>query len=51
LFRLTYRNTKYAPTDEWRKITEDEAESVARSTRLARPAENRKAVPENAEFR
>jgi hypothetical protein len=35
LFRLTYRNTKYAPTDEWQKITEEEAESIARSARSA----------------
>ncbi len=35
LFRLTYRNTKYAPTDEWQKITEEEAQSIARSARSA----------------
>jgi hypothetical protein len=33
LFRLTYRNTKYAPTDEWQKIPEQEAELIARTAR------------------
>lgn len=32
-FRLTYRNTKYGPTDEWKKITEEAAELVAKSAR------------------
>jgi hypothetical protein len=31
LFRLTYRNTKYVPTDEWQKITEEQAERIART--------------------
>jgi len=35
LFRLTYRNTKYAPTDEWQKITEEQAERIARTARIA----------------
>jgi hypothetical protein len=39
LFRLTYRNTKYAPTDDWQKVTEEAAESIARSARLAPPPE------------
>jgi hypothetical protein len=32
-FRLTYRHTKYEPTDEWKKITEEQAELIARSAR------------------
>jgi hypothetical protein len=36
-FRLTYRNTKYSPTDEWNKIAEDKAEFIASSARAARP--------------
>jgi hypothetical protein len=35
LFRLTYRNTKYAPTNEWQKITEKQAEPIARAARIA----------------
>jgi hypothetical protein len=34
LFRLTYRNTKYAPTNEWQKITEEQAERIARTARI-----------------
>jgi hypothetical protein len=37
LFRLTFRNTKYAPTNEWQKITEERAEPIARSARMAPP--------------
>jgi hypothetical protein len=37
LFRLTFRNTKYAPTHEWRKITEEQAEQIARTARTAPP--------------
>jgi hypothetical protein len=37
LFRITYRNTKYSPTDEWKKIAEDKAEFIASSARAARP--------------
>jgi hypothetical protein len=37
LFRLTYRNTKYAPTNEWEKITEEQAELIARTARIAPP--------------
>jgi hypothetical protein len=37
-FRLTYRHTKYTPTDEWEKIkTSEEAEAIARAARAARP--------------
>jgi hypothetical protein len=35
-FRLTYRPTKYSPTDEWRKITEETAEAIARSARSSK---------------
>jgi len=35
LFRLTFRNTKYAPTNEWQKISEEEAEQIARAARTA----------------
>jgi hypothetical protein len=35
-FRLTFRNTKYSPTNEWQKITEEEAEFIARLARTAR---------------
>jgi hypothetical protein len=56
LFRLTYRNTKYAPTNEWQKITEEQAELIARIARIAphRPAakpvsgKNKIPVAENA---
>ena len=38
VFRLTFRNTKYAPTDDWEKIkTTEEAEAIARAARAARP--------------
>jgi hypothetical protein len=38
VFRLTYRNTKYGPTDEWEKTkTTEEAEAIARAARAARP--------------
>ena len=37
LFRLTYRNTKYAPTNEWQKITEEQTEQIARAARIAPP--------------
>jgi hypothetical protein len=38
VFRVTYRNTKYTPTDEWEKIkTTEEAEAIARTARSARP--------------
>jgi hypothetical protein len=37
LFRLTFRNTKYAPTNEWQKITEEQAEPIARTARMAPP--------------
>jgi hypothetical protein len=33
LFRLTYLNTQVGPTDEWQKITENEAEAIARAAR------------------
>ena len=33
LFRLTYLNTNIGPTDEWQKITENEAEAIARAAR------------------
>jgi hypothetical protein len=35
LFRLNFRNAKYAPTDEWQKITEEQAELIARTARIA----------------
>jgi hypothetical protein len=35
LYRLTYRHTRSAPTDEWRRIGEDEAEVIARAARAA----------------
>jgi hypothetical protein len=35
LFRLTYRNTKIGPTDEWQKITEEAADLIARAARSA----------------
>jgi hypothetical protein len=35
LYRLTYRNTKFAPTDEWKKIGEDQAPGIARTARAA----------------
>jgi hypothetical protein len=34
-FRLTYRNTKIGPTDEWKRIAEDTAEPIARAARFA----------------
>jgi len=37
LFRLTFRNTKYAPTNEWQKITEEQANPIARSARIPAP--------------
>jgi len=37
LFRLTFRNTKYAPTNEWQKITEEQANPIARAARIAPP--------------
>ena len=38
VFRLTYRNTKYEPTNEWEKIkTSEEAEVIARAARAALP--------------
>lgn len=40
-FRLTYRNSKYAPTDEWRKITEEDAELIARSARSVSAAKTK----------
>jgi hypothetical protein len=33
VFRLTYLNTNVGPTDEWQKITENEAEAIARAAR------------------
>jgi hypothetical protein len=33
LFRLTYFSTMVGPTDEWQKITENEAEAIARAAR------------------
>jgi hypothetical protein len=33
LFRLTYLQTQVGPTDEWQKITENEAEAIARVAR------------------
>jgi hypothetical protein len=33
IFRLTYFNTNVGPTDEWRKISENEAEAIARVAR------------------
>jgi hypothetical protein len=33
VFRLTYLNTNLGPTDEWQKITENEAEAIARAAR------------------
>ena len=48
LFRLTYRNTKYAPTNEWEKITEEQAELIARTARIAPPQKNKIPVAENA---
>jgi len=35
LFRLTFRNTKYAPTNEWLKVTEEKAKQIARTARIA----------------
>ena len=40
-FRLTYRHTRYAPTDEWKKITEDEARFLAQSARTVRPSKTK----------
>ena len=40
-FRLTYRHTRYAPTDEWKKITEDEARFLARSARTVRSSKTK----------
>jgi hypothetical protein len=40
-FRLTYRHTRYAPTDEWKKINEDEAQFLARSARTVRPSKTK----------
>jgi hypothetical protein len=37
LFRLTFRNTKYAPTNEWQKISEEQAAPIARAARMAPP--------------
>jgi hypothetical protein len=34
-FRLTYLNTKTGPTNEWEKITEKDAEAIARAARKA----------------
>ena len=33
LFRLTYRHTEVAPTNEWARITEDDAQAIARGAR------------------
>jgi hypothetical protein len=40
-FRLTYRHTRYAPTDEWKKITEDEARFLAQSARTVRASKTK----------
>jgi hypothetical protein len=37
LFRLTFRNTKYAPTNEWQKVSEEQAKPIARTARMASP--------------
>jgi hypothetical protein len=41
LFRLTYRPTKYAPTEEWSKITEEEAFIIARAARAPRTSKTK----------
>ena len=51
LFRLTFRNTKYAPTNEWQKITEEQAEQIARTARFRPRQKNKIPVPENAKSR
>jgi hypothetical protein len=51
LFRLTYRHTKYAPTNEWQKITEEQAEQIARTARFRPRQKNKIPVPENAKSR
>jgi hypothetical protein len=33
LFRLTYLHTQVGPTDEWQKISENEADAIARTAR------------------
>jgi hypothetical protein len=48
LFRLTFRPTKYAPTNEWQKISEEQAEPIARAARMAPPPKNKKPVRENS---
>lgn len=40
-FRLTYIHTKIGPTDEWSKITEDDAEVIARAARAASAPRNK----------
>jgi hypothetical protein len=42
LLRLTFRNTKYAPTNEWQKITEEQAEQIARAARTAAPQKTKR---------
>ena len=38
LFRLTYRNTDYKPTNEWKRIeTDEQARAIARTARSASP--------------
>ena len=43
LFRLTYRHTKYEPTNEWEKIkTPEEAEAIAQAARAPRRSKKNK---------
>jgi hypothetical protein len=50
LYRITYRHTKTDPTDEWKRIGEDEAEVIARAARGTN-IKNRKPVREIPLFR
>ncbi len=41
LFRLTYLSTQVGPSDEWQKITENEAERIARAARSPKASETK----------
>jgi hypothetical protein len=43
VFRLTYRHTKYEPTNEWEKVlTNEDAEAIAQAARAPRRSEKNK---------
>jgi hypothetical protein len=41
LFRLTFRNTKYGPTNEWQKTAEDQVEPIARTARSSKASKTK----------